>query len=166
MTNNLKILEISENKGYLTWPLPSKRDNEISELIESLVESHTSWTEAGITKDHSKVLSVFAERMSILAVRNKYPTNLHKGLLALGMAYYNSDDWRDVLLIFPLLWRSAEILNLDPTAEFIEAAKSLKLPSENILIDFCERNPKDRTIQSMGYIETENDQGFLFKRAW
>jgi hypothetical protein len=109
------------------------------------------------------VLAVFAERAAALAVRRQDSLDLRAGLLAAVAAHATTDDPREVIPAFALLYRAAELTGQDPAAEFGTAAR---LTGSPVPLAFLDRDPRDRTIQAMGYEESEDEQGFRFRRTW
>lgn len=105
----LAILAVERNRGYGTWPLPHERDFAIARLVEQLARQRpTSPPRSLLEPEHGQVLTAFAERMASLAVRTRSRDTLRLGLVAAGLAY-PVYEWREVTLVMPLLWRSAQL---------------------------------------------------------
>lgn len=159
----LEILEPSQNEGYLNWVLPTARDREIENLVISLVESGDDARRP--THLQRRVLLAFAERMAILARRDGSPDRLRAGLLAVALTPDGGDDVRDAIPVQGLLWRSAEVLGLDPAAEFLRVAE--EVGDEAGFLEFTTRGPEERSLDAMGYVEVEDpDLGFSYERTW
>lgn len=156
---NLAILDPAQNEGYGNWPLPCVRDEEIGDLVRALLGPGAVQPHAR----HAPVLLAFAERMATLARRDASPEQLRLGLAAAGLAVATGDP-REGLLVLPLLWRSADVLGLDPSAEFRAVAH--ELDDGEHLLDFVAREPEDQTIEAMGYVEVDDDLGFHYERTW
>lgn len=156
---NVSVLDPRANEGYLEWPLPSTRDDEIARLIDHLIRSAGE----GLVPVHGEVLVAFAERMASLARRNRSPETIRYGLLSLVLAWPIIEP-QEGIVVLPLLWRSAEVLGLDPAEEFRSAAAAADNGRE--LLDFLRRDQRDRTIESMGYSEAETIDGFRYVRTW
>lgn len=155
------------NRGYGASPLPSERDGEIAALVAYLVEELRPDTpNLALEACHAPVLLAFAERMATLAIRRHSADHLRDGLRAVALAGSVASDPREVLLILPLLWRSAQILGLDPSAEFGAIGRSLAGPGGEQLIAFLSRSEEDRGIQAMGYSEAIEEDGFRYRRTW
>jgi hypothetical protein len=160
---DLEILDPSQNEGYLDERLPSARDREILDLISGAGKNgRLRELSAHLSGNHVPVLLAFAERMAALAVRNRDPEMIRRGLLAACLTFAVGDR-RDALLVLPLLWRSAERLLLDPASEFAAVSDDLGCDE---LSQFARRDPEDRSIESMGYVESQDDDGFRYERTW
>lgn len=166
-SRDLDILDPKSNLGYLGWPLPSPRDDEIVALFDQARDNGELVRLAELVRPRQdSVLGAFAERMASLAVRTGDPTTLRNGLLAAALAIVAPEvDVREVLLILPLLWHSAKRLELDPAAEF-EATADLLPPAATAMRQFVARKPEDQRIEAMGYVESSDDGGFRYERTW
>jgi hypothetical protein len=160
---DLLVLDPSLNEGYLDERLPSGRDKEITRLIAAASDGGRLRELAGqLSETHVPVLLVFAERMASLAVRLGDAEVMRQGLMAVCLSFGVADR-RDALLVLPLLWRTAERLRLDPAAELMAVHQAVGCEE---LARFTARRPEDRTIASMGYVETRDDDGFRYERTW
>lgn len=156
---DLASLEPGENEGYGRWALPCERDEQVAALVHVLSGSGTEQAQP----QHAPVLLAFAERMATLARREKSPERFRNGLLAAGLASSGGDQ-REVLIVLPLLWRTAEVLGLDAAAEFRSA--TYRLEAGDVVGDFVRRRPADRSIEVMGYVEVDDELGFRYERTW
>jgi len=156
---DISVLDPNTNEGYLDWPMPSRRDDEIASLIDNLVSSAGK----GLSPGHAGVLMAFAERVATLARRNRLPQSIRTGLLSAVLAWPFIDP-HEGMLVLSLLWRSAEVLGLDPAEEFRSASVDSYDGQE--LLEFLRRDPIDRTIEVMGYAEAETEDGFRYVRTW
>lgn len=157
-------LDPSANAGYLHWPLPGPRDDEIRTLVTALVTAGVPV--AGLSGEHATVLSAFAERMATLAVRQGSTESLTPGLHAAAVALAAADDRRDVLPVLALLYRAAELTGADPRAVFAGAARDLPPAIADPVLGFAARSHEDRSLDAMGYVERHDPAGFHFDRAW
>lgn len=155
----LAALDPANNEGYGSWPLPCERDREIGALVRMLTASNVE----GVGDRDGPALRTFAERMATLARREMSQEHVRVGLSAAGFACGLDDD-REVLLILPLLWRSAKVMGLDAKAEFRTVATGSD--GRKVLRDFASRRAKDKTLEVMGYIEVEDESGFRYERTW
>ena len=155
----IAALDPADNEGYGSWPLPCERDHEIGAVVRMLTASNVE----GVGDRHGDVLRAFAERMATLARREMSREHLRVGLSAAGLACGLDDD-REVLLILPLLWRSAKVMGLDANAEFRAVATGSD--GRKVLGDFASRRAKDKTLEVMGYVEVEDESGFRYERTW
>jgi hypothetical protein len=73
---------------------------------------------------------------------------------------------REGLLVLPLPWRSAELLQHDPVDVFARAASLLPEPARGALQKFTQRAPEDRSLAAMGYEEAVDPDGFRYRRTW
>ncbi len=165
--SDLAIVAPEQNQGYEGWQLPCERDREIARIVERLARRPEGLPLPGsLGVRHGHVFVAFAERMASLAVRRRSAEYLHVGLLAAALAASVSDDPREAILVLPLLWRSAQILGVDPFNEFTTAGNAIGGAGGQQLLDFLSRSQDDRTIESMGYTEDMEQDGFRYKRTW
>lgn len=155
-----EVLDPEQNEGYGNWVLPCVRDQEITDEVERrLTGDHGSLSPAS-----APVLRAHAARMASLARREGDLDRVRTGLATVALAS-TIDVSRDLLVVLPLLWRSAEVLGADPTALFLAAAD--RVGGSETLEQFTERAPEDRSIASMGYVEVDDeDLGFHYERTW
>lgn len=159
-SGNLEILEPDRNEGYLDWRLPCTRDEEVADFLSTVGEGQAA--DAGLRARHADVLLVFAERMATLARRRESPRHLSVGLEAVALGALLGDS-REAVQVMSLLWKTAEALELDPAREFSVAAERYEIKE---LYTFMDRSPEDRSIESMGYVETQDEFGFRYERTW
>jgi hypothetical protein len=154
--------------GYLPRPIPHALDHSPDRLLSAYLNSSTSDRELFQIADHriASILQVYAERMAALAVRHSRANLVDKAVTALGLALLIGHDDRDVMLVMPLPWRSAELLGLEPAQIFDRAAACLPEPASTGLRKFARRAPKDRTLACMGYVESSDEGGFRYERRW
>lgn len=166
-SHDLDILDVKSNAGYLDRPLPSPRDDEITALLDRARDDGQLIQLAELVRPaQDAVLRAFAERMASLAVRTGDPVTVRNGLLAAAIAIVVPDvDVREVLLVLPLLWHSAQRLALDPAEEFEATAEEFP-PAARALRQFIARKPADQRIGAMGYVESADDSGFRYARTW
>ena len=166
MLEELDWLEADRNAGYLPRPIPDPLDEEIRELVDPVLDSG-SWSalRARITPAHHAVLRVFAERMASLAVRRRDPELLEIALVALALGGLDSGS-REALAIVPLVYRSAERLEVDPQELFEDVARYVGDEAAAQLRAFPQRSPRNRSIGAMGYEEARDEGGFRYRRTW
>lgn len=164
---NLEVLGPGMNEGYLKWSIPHERDGQIAEVVDRFARDiEQGRPRAPLNGDQGKALAGFAERMAALAVRERDPEHLRRGLLALGLAASVSYDIREEILVMPLLWRSAELLGIDPAHEFTAIGAAVGGPGGEQLVSFVRRSARDRGIEAMGYVEDTDEGGFRYRRTW
>ncbi len=161
-------LDICHNNGYGQLPIPTRRDDEISDLIQSwmkLDESSREDAASCVTEKQRFTLLAYSERMASLAVRESKPNLIFFGLVANGLDGWRF-DWRDNLLILSLHYNSAKRLGVSPEQLFTQAASYLDRKIQDEFKAFLLRKPEDQSLASMGYEEDKDDGGFRYKRAW
>jgi len=142
-----------------------RRDDAIATLLTSLDASgRLPALIAAIDTRQSARLNAYAERMATLAVRLRDPRQLRNGLTAVAVAYETTDDPRDNLTVLSLLWRAAQLLDLDAAGEFHAAAARVP-DAAAFFASWPSRKPAHQTIQDMGYLETTDADGFTFRWA-
>ena len=147
--------------GYLRWPLPCERDDEIAAILPVLPHYARE-----LTDRHAGVLSGFAERMASLAVRRHSRQLISDGLIANAVALCASKDFRDVLSPFAALYRAAERIGQAPGEVFFDAARRLPTDIGKHLISFAGRTPQNRSLQAFFYVEKHDPDGFWFEQKW
>jgi hypothetical protein len=155
------VLDPANNAGYGTWRLPAVRDTEIADRVRELLASRPV---PSLDPGRVAVLSAFAERMATLARRTGSVDRLRAGLDAMVLAHLGAAD-RDAVVPLALLWRSAEVLGIDPREVFL-AAETRAGTDGGALARFADRRPEDRGIDAMGYLEVEDEFGFHYERTW
>ena len=156
---DLSVLERSANEGYGDSPLPSYRDGEVSKIVAVLFEEGSG---VELRLDHVDVLLAFAERMASLARRTGSHRELITGIRAAALALTVGDQ-RDGVLVLSLLWRTTEVLGIDAASTFRSTALDV---GSSQLDEFADRLPENRSIESMGYVEIEDEDGFRYERTW
>lgn len=160
-----EVLRLRRRENYLDTPLPSARDSQITELAETLRDEESITRAArSVAAAGETVLSPYAQRAAGLAVRQRAPRFLRAGLRATALMAAGGDP-RDVAIVLSLLWRSAELLGLDPATEFTAVGRSVGRHGE-ALHAFARRDPQDRTIQAMGYAEAGEGADFRYECRW
>lgn len=165
LEDDLDRLEADRNPGYLPRPIPQPLDEEIRGLLAPVLDGGWSDLRARVAPEHHSVLRVFAERMASLAVRRRDPGLLKLGLVALALAGLDSGS-REALAIVPLVYRSAERLDVDPDGLFEEVARHVGDAAAAQLRAFPQRGPHARSIGAMGYEEARDEDGFRYLRTW
>jgi len=166
LSSILALLTQAVDKEYYSHPIPSKIDDKINESLAKFKlydQEQVNSILEGIVGDNARVLGLFAERMASLAVRESNINRVRHGLLGL-IIYSHTVDPRDVLLVLSLLHDAIVKLGEDPKEIFLEF-RSLT-GDENFLDKFIARNDEDKSIDEMGYEESSNEGGFLYKRTW
>lgn len=165
--NELTILDPMNNEGYGTARLPCPRDGEIASLVGQ-IEGPKDFADVknALEPRHGEVLSAFAERMASFGVRTGSMDPLQHGLVAVQLAFAVIGDHRDSQPVLSLLFRACELLSVDPAAEFAAAAAVADSSDSLPVRDFLTREANERSITAMGYVESQDDEGFRFERTW
>ncbi|MEM1166281.1 MAG: hypothetical protein AAGI30_08325 [Planctomycetota bacterium] len=157
----LKKLGSEYTHGYSPRPIPCVIDVEIELLVDAIAGDHELRNSLNINQEHGFSFLAYAERMASLAVREHSPSILSKGLAALGIGS-RFVDVRDAVLILALMYDSTSKLGL----EFSTISSDIGLNEDDALkvyVDtFPSRSARGRSIQAMGFIESEDDGGFRY----
>jgi hypothetical protein len=111
-------------------------------------------------------LKGFAYRMATLALRSRDSAPVVQGLIAAQLVMM-VDDPRDALVIYSLLYRSAEEIGLDASevfrsTSFVPSGEFRQTPAE-----FAQRDPSIRNISAMGFLLVEGPEGPTYQqKAW
>lgn len=161
------MLDLKFTEGYLKWSIPHERDGEIARIVDRFARDiEQGCPRAPLNGDQGQALAVFAERMASLAVRDRDPEYIRRGLLALGLAASVSYDVREEILVMSLLWRSAVLLGIDAAHLFTSIGAVLNGRGGQQLASFAQRSPEHQSIEAMGYVVGSDDAGFRYRRTW
>jgi len=118
---------------------------------------------AGIDTNTAGTLTAFAGRIAMLAVRRNDPGMLVAGLAAMGLALIPADmeSRRMALCELTQLYHSAGKMGLDPAVVFQNAVDMGGRESAGIL-SFLDREPRNRSIECMGFYEREGPSGLIY----
>ncbi len=160
------ILDVEKNIGYGQLSIPDVRDEQIAQLIANVLDTNAlSEFSRKIELKHWDVLLCFAERAATLAVRRQDRKLLKLGLVAAGLVWPVA-DWRDVLVVLPVLYHAAGMLGMDPAQLFHEVGSLFGGEVEAELTGFLERSDEDKSLAVMGYKLIREPDGVRFKRTW
>ncbi|MFY1672500.1 hypothetical protein ACN27G_21440 [Plantactinospora sp. WMMB334] len=158
-------LRFHPREQYLTRPMPTDRDEQITRLLGALRDERAIAVAAGsVAALGDTVLSPYVQRAAALAVRHAAPRYLRAGLRAAALLAADGDP-RDVVVVLALLWRSAELLTLDPSSEFGAVAREIGRYGAP-LTAFAARPPEARTIHAMRYVEVGEGADFRYECRW
>jgi hypothetical protein len=163
---NLDILEPSLNIAYLPQPIPVSRDREIFDLLSrAIADNHVARFRGAIKEGHANVLSAFSERMASMAVRQKDLDVLSRGLVALLLAWRETDS-KESLPIMALYCDAIRILDLNS----VSLVDSVRQILGDVLVEpfvaFLARSEANRSLQAMGYSRASDHDGFRYIRNW
>jgi hypothetical protein len=156
------------SKGYGLRPIPCDLDDEIGTLVDTFANATASERKTltdAFGPEQAFGLMAYAERMAILAVRNRSPDLLKNGLLALVLEGFKLDA-RENIMRLALLDHSALKIGMNPEQLFEEAARSATGEAIQHLREFAGRSVEDKSIESMGYSEETTADGFGYSRNW
>jgi hypothetical protein len=149
--------------GYGLEALPNAVDVQIRDLLRGVSNAEEFERIAiEIPSESWNMLSVFAQRAASLAVRNRSVTDLRAGLVAVQLALVLTDDYREVLPAVSLLYRAAQLIDVDPAPEFHAVGALAGNPPGNHLTQYLERDIEIKRIERMGFVEGADDSGFKF----
>lgn len=166
LTALLEFLRLALSSQYYKQPIPSEIDEKISLVVADLMSLDNEQLEsiiANVSGDNARVLGLYAERMASLAVRNNGVEPLKKGLFAL-LIYARTEDPKEVLLVLSLLHDAA--IKIAGTAQNIFDEVGSMIGAADLLNGFLNRSDEDKSIDAMGYEESQNEDGFLYVRTW
>jgi hypothetical protein len=161
-------LELSEvnAENYLRQPFTSHVDDLLMQLAETYLHTssgkdRTLFLEL-LDEKTSAVLSVFAHRMSMVAVRRQTGSLIVYGLIML-MLVVAGRDRRDATMTLSLLYNSGR--KLGKMQELLNQAVSIAPTpfSGEWLFNFSRRDPEDAKIEAMGFREIEGPHGLIYQ---
>ncbi|MGC0423081.1 hypothetical protein [Embleya sp. AB8] len=161
----LNALKTRGSHDYASSPLGSKKDRLIGSFIDLIGDGKdlTYAIELGKQNGRWEILDTYAFRMASLAVRNRDPLALRRGIVSALISMKSTDDEREVLPTLSLLYLAWELL-ADQGVPF-QAPHELHVEdTEDPLINFGRRSSEDRGIRGMGYQEGSDAEGFRFVR--
>ena len=162
----LELLKLALSSQYYKQPISSEIDEKISSVIADLISLDTWQLESimeNVSGDNARVLGLYAERMASLAVRKNSIEPVKNGLVAL-LIYAQTEDPRDVLLVLSLL-HDAAIKTAGTAGRVFDEVGSV-IGGAELLNGFLNRSDEDKSIDAMGYKESNNEEGFLYVRTW
>lgn len=166
-TQGIEFLKVfcQRPSRYGRLPIPQLYDNELMIAIKNytlaLREDQRAISDA-LSIEDMRTLRVFAERMAVLAVRDKSVEALRTGILSIVVEDFRF-DYREDYLILSLLYRSSEILNCSFVSLVNQCAPHASSIAQKYLLQFAMR---PTPIGEMGYIEVGVDNEFIYKRTW
>src|SRR6266852_7285814 len=155
------------NPGYGTLPIPQARDTEISNLLRAwmaLDELDRKQSALALSNEQRSTLLAYSERMASLAVRERSQELVTLGLVALGVDGWRA-DWRDNALIVNLHFDAAQRIGASPGTIFESAAQLLPEKPAHALRSFLRRSADDKSLEAMGYVVGNDDDGFRYRRT-
>jgi hypothetical protein len=154
--------------GYGPARLPDPRDDELSDFVTTLVAGGppvVAEVLSTVTEKGRQVLRAYAERMASLAVRRQDPTLLPRAIVALVVGGLDQNK-RDSLMIMAPIEDSAARLEKSLSAIFEDVSKIVGHPATVNLMMWLTRRPETRTLASMRFIPSEDEDGFRYRLDW
>jgi len=160
------ILSRLAETEYRPESIPGDRDADIALLI-STIQTCEQFTEVtqGLKLSTAHILLGFAQRAASYAIRINDVTWTRHGLMAAQLTL-GEEDTREVLVIYSLLYRALELLDADPMNIFEESARRAPHKFGAVTMEFAQRDAADKSIAAMGYVESEDRDGFKFVCTW
>jgi len=164
----LQELDAAKLAGYGATRIPNEIDEKIRRTLEGylgLSEEEKKKLRGKVGREHKFVFLAFAERMASLAVRAKSQEPLMQAMMAMFLQI-GIGDVREDILILTLIYAAANKLGLDPRSVFLGSARQFGLKDASGLEAFLKRSDADKSLESMGYVEGTDEDGFRFVRTW
>lgn len=162
----LALLKMAPDSEYYKQPIASDIDQKLREIFSKLRLLKSADLETVfeiITSENARVLELFAERMASLSVRQNRVDPAKDGLLAL-LICSRAGDSRDIVMILSLLHDA--VIKIGGSAREVFRGVSSVLGGSDLMNEFLERSEEDKAIDSMGYEESKNEEGFIYVRNW
>jgi hypothetical protein len=155
-------------EDYHFSKLPNEDDQVIADVCKTLLYSDENVRRAFanmLDKNLRSLLSIFAERMAMLSIRERNTDGLLHGLVALS-ALDSYEDYHTVCMVLSLLYVGATRLRAD-SEKLFQKVGNLAVDERigQAIAKFPNRDPKDRRIEAMGYHEIDGPNGTIFIHA-
>lgn len=145
--------------------MPSARDEQISRLVDGLrTEGEYAVAAAALSGMTETLLPPFAQRMAVLAVRERNYSRIVAGLRAVVLASILNPE-RELVINLSLLWNSAVIIGFSAESAFSEVGRAAGVHGL-ILAQFANRIPSERSIAVMGYSTSGEGSSFQYVYDW
>jgi hypothetical protein len=157
------LLDDAAQLAYYGSPLPSPKDDEITQLVEAYLTADPAGRlkiATGLSDSQANWLGTYAHRMALLSVRQQSPEALVNGIVALLMAA-KVTDWRDSIMTMAVLYRAAQLLGLGDDPFRDTAPEAPDAAAGQLLLDFLTRPDPDKTVEAMGYRELTGKNGLI-----
>lgn len=153
---------------YPKRPIPCEIDALISDFVRMFMQASPPdrWQiSAAVPPRDGAFFIHFAQRMATLGVRDQSRQRLLEGLVALLIEGYK-EDFRDNIISLGPLYDAALKINVAPQELFDEAAAYLDNGPARDIMEFPQREPGNRSLGAMGFIESSDADGFKYQRTW
>jgi hypothetical protein len=140
--------------GYLAYRVP----HELDSVVDAAVSAYRSGSEdarrqltGDLNADVAAVLSVYGERMAVLAVRTRSVEPLRRGLVGMGLAEGVLDDYRDNLIVLAAVNHSADTVGIGLTKLIDDVKADLSEPALARFRDFAQWRDDEKSLHAMGW---------------
>jgi len=150
--------------GYGPSSLPNSRDELVGVLDRAVSGGPPVVADLiqGASETGRRVLRAYGERMASLAVRRGDAGLLVRAVIAVVIGGLDQSGL-EALMVMPLIENSAGLLHVDLASLFEQAAAVVGHPGSVNLMVWLTRAPEDRTLASMGFVESSDEGGFRYK---
>jgi hypothetical protein len=156
--------------GYRASRLPCPTDDEIRRIckaFESGAPDQRRELSSALDDRSGPPLAVYAERMSMLSVRQATCSHLHSALVALAMLDTRNTELRmdcyTLLMVLSVVVRSATRLGCDTHALCRDALQYTdREHTRNLIMGYFKRDPSNQAIEDMGYHEYYGPAGLVY----
>jgi hypothetical protein len=151
-------------KGWPRWALPADVSRGLAALVRQYLRADAAGRErmrAAVNEPVADDLMLFAHRAAEKAVQRKDSDFVTHGLAALALGSEGIDP-RDVLRAFSLISHSADKLRVDYRRVFEGARELGDKEFAELVQDWLERTPYERSIDGMGFKEATSGKRFRY----
>lgn len=139
--------------GYLAYCIP----HELDSIVDAVVSAYRSGSEEArrrltrdLNADVAEVLSVYGERMAVLAVHTRSVEPLRRGLVGMGLAEGILADYRDNLIVLAAVNHSADTVGTGLTKLIDDVKADLPGPALARFRDFAQWRDDEKSLHVMG----------------
>jgi len=168
IAESMRQLNPTRLAGWGASRMPNEIDDEITDVIKGYLElddGEKRKVRESVERDQKFVFLAFAERMASLAIRLRSQEPLMIAMMAMFLQIGTGDVREDILRL-TLIHAAAQKLGIDPRCVFLESARQFGLDDTSGLEAFLKRSDEDKSLDSMGYVEGADEDGFRFVRTW
>jgi hypothetical protein len=158
----------TEFNGYGPSTLPNERDVEVDDFLNEVIsggEKSVAEILPKLSEKARRVLRAYAGRMASLAVQRQDRAILTRGLVAVVLGGLDENQLESLMVMAPIE-DSARRIGIEPADLFEEVSKIVGLPATVNLMIWLSRTDDDRSLESMGYVTTEDEGGFRYRLNW
>lgn len=170
LSKGFDFLLTENNHGYIRKPLPSPRDQQIIELVDSVLRMNRGERELVVNcikSGHVPALRCFSERMASLAVRLGDSAPVKRALVALTLAWRSDPDQRESLMVLAPVYDAATRVDPKGDENFKWASSFAPADIGPVFETFLRRPDLSGVLQAMGYVaDYSGEGGFSYKHTW